>query len=499
MKIFITIILFAITAIAALTTAKQSWLNLVEAENNKYRYKLEVPANTPFEMARYVEQLRQNNFDVAGFSWKDKQIEIITDDEGLKKLETLKLKGKILETYNPTKSSVYTDNFARVDPQYLTPDKVTVKLKELNQKYPNQTRLEQIGTSILGQPIWALLISSTPDIKSSGYYEKPSIIFDGMHHARELMTAEVVMDVADVLLSPEARSNKQLQPILDQWNVWIVPILNVDGRNIVTKQDKWWRKNAREENGKTFGVDINRNYSFNWNKCKGSSGNRNNDAYRGPSSGSEPETQALMSLAEKTIPTASLSYHSFSELVIYPYGCKGIFTGENQLLSQVATEVADLLPSDDPEDSGTYTAGTPWQLLYSVDGDSAGYMFGKFGAVSLTLEINLEFQPLYSLKEPTLIKHRKAWMYFMDRLSKNLFSLNIMDAKTGKPAQAEIRIANIILNQGESPYRTNTAGNYFKVLDPGKYTFGVTLNDGRTSQFEIEMDGSPQQKKITIE
>ncbi len=498
MKILITFLVFAVTAIAALTTAKLSWLNLVDSENNKYRYKLEVPANTPFEMARYVEQLKQNDFDIAGFSWREKQIEIITNDEGLKKLEALKLKGKILETYSPKTLSSSNGGFVRVDPQYLTPDKVTVKLKELNQRYPNLTRLEQIGTSHLGQPIWALLISSTPDIKDPQYYEKPSIIFDGMHHARELMTAEVVMDVADVLLSPQTRSNKRLQPILDQWNVWIVPMLNVDGRNIVTNQDKWWRKNARTENEKTFGVDINRNYSFNWNKCKGSSGNRNNDAYRGESAGSEPETQALMALAEKTIPTASLSYHSFSELVIYPYGCKGIFTGENQLLSRIASELADMLPSDSGGDD-TYTPGTPWQLLYSVDGDSAGYMFGKFGAVSLTFEINLEFQPLYSLKEPTLIKHRKAWMYFMDRLNKNLFSLNVRDARTGKPTEAEIRIANIVLTQGESPYRTNAAGNYFKALDPGKYTFGVTLKDGRTSQFEIEMDGSPQQKMITVD
>ncbi len=497
MKVFLGSILILITAVAALTTANPSWLNLTGSENNRYRYKLDVPANTPYEMAYYVERLKQNDFDIAGYSWQDKQIEIITDDEGLKKLETLKLKGKILETFNSHSTSGIMDDFVRVDPQYLTPDKVTAKLKDLNARYPNLTRLEQIGTSNQGLPIWAFLISNTPDTKSSDYYEKPSIIFDGMHHARELMTSEVVMDVADFLLSSEVRNNKQWQLLLDKWNVWIVPMLNVDGRNIVTTQDKWWRKNARTENGKTFGVDINRNYSFNWNKCNGSSGNRNNDTYRGSSGNSEPESQALVSLAEKVVPTASLSYHSFSELIIYPYGCKGIFTGENVLLSRIANELAALLPSD--KGTGNYATGTPWQLLYSVDGDSSSYMFGKFGAVSYTFEINLEFQPLYSLKQPTIAKHRKAWAYFLNRLSNNLFSLKIIDGKTGQPTEAEIRIANIVLNQGETPYRSNLAGNYFKVLDPGKYTFGVTLKDGRTAQFEVEMNGAPQEKQITIE
>lgn len=452
---------------------------------------MSAPARSPYDMAKYVGWLKQNDFDVAGFSWKKNEIEIITDEEGIKKLEQFKVRGKVIAARGPNYAQLES-----IDTRYLNPDKVEAKLKALNAQFPQVTKLVQIGSSFLGKPIWALLISTTPNSQTVEYYQKPSIIFDGMHHAREIMTPEVVMDVADTLLNPQVRRDQKWSQLIENWNIWIVPMLNVDGNNIVWTQDNWWRKNARAQNNNTYGVDINRNYAFKWNSCNGSSGSTASDTYRGASAASEPETQALIKLADAVIPTAYLSYHSYSELVIYPYGCKGVFTGENELLSRIGSELAKMLPSDSGGD--TYTPGTPWQLLYSVDGDSAGHMFGEFGALSFTFEVNQEFQPKYELKEPTVIKHRKAWSYLLARMNQNLFSLKVIDGKTGTPAQAQIRIANIVVNQGEKPYRTNFAGNYFKVLDPGKYTFGVTLSDGRKTQFEIEMKGAPQQQTITV-
>lgn len=481
-----------ITVASALTVANPKWLRLSGANKNRFRFMIEAPVNNPYQMSNYVGWLRQNNFDVAGFNWKKQQIEVITDQEGIKKLQSARMKGKIIAAQGP--------DYARseiIDSRYLSPEKVESKLKAIHAQFPQLTQLEQIGTSLQGRPIWALLISTTPNMQDPEYYQKPSLIFDGMHHAREIMTPEVVMDVADTLLSEQVRRDNRWQELLGRWNIWIVPMLNVDGNNIVWTQDTWWRKNARAQNGDTFGVDLNRNYDFKWNACNGSSGSPGSDTYRGASAGSEPETQALENLAQKVIPTGSLSYHSYSELVIYPYGCKGVLTGENALLSKIGAELAQMLPSDS-KDGGTYTPGTPWQLLYSVDGDSSGYMFGEFGALSFTFEVNQEFQPKYELREPTLLKHRKAWAYFINRMNQNLLSLKIVDGKTGKPTQAQIIIANIILNQGEKPYRTNIGGNYFKVLDPGKYTFGVILKDGRKTQFEVEMKGAPLQQVITV-
>ncbi len=494
MKAIITkslMILGVIASSAALTTASPSRLNLITGnQGQQVRYVMTVPVKSPFEMARYAGWLRQQGYDVAGYRWKKGEIEVITDSAGILKLQQTKLKGLV------TASKGLAPGQEKMDERYLNPAKVEQKLKALNAQFPQWTRLEQIGTSLQGRAIWALLLSTTPNARDARNLEKPSLIFDGMHHARELMTSEIVMDVAESVLGTLARKDRQWSPVLERWNIWVVPMLNVDGNNIVWTQNSMWRKNARGDGKNTFGVDINRNYSFNWNKCNGSSGSQGGQDYRGPSGGSEPETQALMKLGQLVQPTASLSYHSYSELVLYPYGCRGVVTGENALISKVATEVAKILPSDDGR--GTYTPGTPWQLLYSVDGDSMSYMFGEFGALALTFEVNQEFQPSYDIKAATVAKHRKAWAYFLNRIDQNLLSLKVVDGRTNQPAMAQIGVLNIQQTQGEKPFRTNAAGSYFKVLDPGAYTILVQLKDGRQQQIQVQMNGQPQSQTVVI-
>ena len=470
------------------TTATSSHVNLFTNRDGKeIRYTIKVSAKSAFEMANYTKWLERKGFDVAGYSWRKGEIEVITDSAGVETLKQNQFQGF-------TKMTEDADTLA-IDTRYLNPAKVEQKLKALAAKYPQFTRLEQVGTSIQGRAIWALLVSTTPNADDPAYAAKPSIIFDGMHHAREIMTSEVVMDVAENTLDMLSK-NSDLAPMLNHWNVWVLPMLNVDGNNLVWTQSTMWRKNAHAEGGNTFGVDINRNYPFNWNRCGGASDSKGNDAYRGTAGASEPETQAMMKLAKEVMPTASLSYHSYSELVLYPYGCNGVVTGDNALISGIANELAALLPSD--SGGGNYDPGTPWQLLYDVDGDSMSYMYGEFGALALTFEINQTFQPSYDVKAPTVAKHRKAWGYFLNRLDTNMFTLKVIDARTNAATTATIGISNIQLAQGEKPYRTNASGYYFKVLNPGTYTISVQLPDGRAQNIEVKMDGHAQTQTVIM-
>lgn len=483
MKSILILIFLSLVSIAS-----QAPILMTDSQGPRAQYFLKVNVRSPQEMARYTTLIQQNGFDVAGSSWKNGLIEVITDEFGVGKLAQIGLPG-----FQKATSQNIT---AALDSRYLTADKVELALKTLSQKFPQFTKLEQIGTSNQGRPIWALLISNTPNMRQAEYYTKPTILFDALHHAREIMTPEVVLDVGLAALNTLARGSRQAAELAARWNIWIVPMVNVDGSDIVWKKDNFWRKNARAQGNRVFGVDINRNYGFGWNKCGGSSSSPNAQDYRGPQAASEPETQALMNLAQQIRPSAYLSYHSYSELVLYPYGCRGVLTGENELVSRIANEVAQILPSDSGR--GYYTPGTPWQLLYSTDGDSMGYMFGEFGAVSFTFEVNQSFQPSYELRGPTVEKHRRAWAYLLNRFDQNMLTLRVIDGRNRAFAKAQVGISNIPFLQGEKPFRTNAMGHYFKVLDPGEYTITAQLSDGRQAQIKVRMQGQAQAVDLVV-
>jgi carboxypeptidase T len=461
-------------------------------EQNTIRYVIQTQYQNPYQLAQLGRWLTANNFDVAGMNWRKGRIEVVTNQSGIQFLKTKGINGFVMTAPPGTQQQI-----GKPDKRFLNPTTLAAKMKAINEAYPQLTRLEQIGTSIQGRPILALLVSSTPQAGDPKALEKPTIIFDGLHHAREIMTPEIVLDVAETLLKG-ARVNQRARQLLQGWNVWLVPMLNLDGSNIVWTDNGMWRKNAHADGEGIHGVDLNRNYTFKWNGCGGSSGSKSSETYRGAAPNSEPETHALIKLADRVKPTASLSYHSYSELVLYSYGCKGDLTGDKQLVEKVARELAALLPSDDRQ--GNYTPGAPWQILYAVDGASMDHMHAYHGALAYTFEVNQDFHPPYELREPTLVKHRKAWIYFLNRMDKNMLTVTTVDgrARTGKPTSALIAINTIPHVKGELPFRSNEVGKFFKVLDPGTYIVSAKLADGRTAQAQVQMTGNPQEVTITI-
>lgn len=456
---------------------------------NHIRFFIQTTVKNPYQLTQLSQWLKRNNFDVAGMDWRDGRIEVITNEQGV---EFLKSNG--LQGYAVIPGGTLGVQ-SGPDPKYLNPQTTVQKLQAYASAYPGLTRLVEIGKTLQGRSIMALLISETPNANDPKNLDKPTIIFDAEHHAREIMTPEIVTDVAETMLK-SFNTSPTVHTILDTWNIWIVPMVNPDGSNIVFTKDNMWRKNARGNANSVFGVDINRNYTYRWANCGGSSSNTSADDYHGASAGSEPETQAFMKFAESVQPTASLSYHSYSEFVLYSYGCQGAFPSEKDMIIKIGGELASRLPSDSGK--GNYTPGTPWQLLYDVDGDSMDWMYATFGALSYTFEINQDFQPPYSQRDPTVAKHRNAWGYFLTRINQNLLSVEVVDGKSKAPAPALIAIDTVPRNQGELPFRTNSGGRYFKVLDPGHYVISAKLQDGRVGNLTVDMNGQPQKLVLTV-
>lgn len=301
---------------------------------------------------------------------------------------------------------------ARVpDRQYFTPEKLTAKLKELAAAHPDSAELRELGKSLEGRPIWGFRVRSP---QAAVRFPRPAVMVDAMHHAREVMTVEIAVDLIEQLLSRRA-NDARIEGWLQAFDVWVIPMVNPDGNARVWAGSTMWRKNTRGG----YGVDINRNYPTNFGACRGSSSSFGADDYRGPSAASEPETKVVMELADEITPSAYLSYHTFSEIVIHPYGCPGKliepeFRAKHLELSR---GIAAKLIRD--SGSGSYIAGASYELLYPTDGGSIDHIWRKHRAYSFVVEANSSrngFQPSYALRDTTVRRQRLGWAYLFDSI-----------------------------------------------------------------------------------
>ena len=101
----------------------------------------------------------------------------------------------------------------------------------------------------------------------------------------------------------------QYSDLVHTRQIYIVPSLNPDGAewDIHTGQYLFWRKNRQPPDG----TDQNRNYSYNWGCCGGSTSDQYGETYRGPNAFSTPEDVAMRDFIEAhpNIHTG-ISFHS---------------------------------------------------------------------------------------------------------------------------------------------------------------------------------------------
>ena len=186
-----------------------------------------------------------------------------------------------------------------------------------------------------------------------------------------------------------------------------------------------------------------------------------------------------MSFVRRIQPVFSISFHSYSELVLYPYGCDGERTPTRDLVEGTGKQIAALLPKDGA--SGTYKPGTPWEILYAVDGGDIDWMYNNFNIVPYVIELNSTsqgFQPSFTdWRNKTVTKARAAWGFLLNRLDgsgiraavRNSSGQPITNAQIVIRATAESRLVDQIL-------RVKPDGTFHVALLPGAYKMIVTVN-----------------------
>jgi len=239
-----------------------------------------------------------------------------------------------------------------------------------------------IGNSLQGRPIYAFRISSTPGVHDPA---KPVAWFDALHHAREPMSAEAILRFAGFLAGQHG-TDADATRIVETRNCIFIPCVNPDGyeynRQTNPNGGGMWRKNRRSNGGGSYGVDLNRNYGWEWGpQWQGSSSDPDSETYRGTAPFSEPETVVLRDFLALQTPAMSQSCHTYGDLQLYSWGYDNVITPDDAVLRAYGLDMSS---------ENGYQTGTIWQVLYLANGGSTDYHYGQHGTFAYTPEIGGE-------------------------------------------------------------------------------------------------------------
>ncbi len=255
--------------------------------------------------------------------------------------------------------------------------------------------------------IWALVISDNVQLDEG----EPEVLFMGNHHAREWISVEVPLYLAKYLLENYA-TDPQVKSYVDHGEIWIVPMVNPDGHQYSIDVDRWWRKNRRNNGDGTFGVDLNRNYSHMWGG-DGSSADTASDIYRGTEPFSEPEVQAIRDLALVHNFQAIMTYHSYGQLVLYPWSYTADPAADAARLGEMASEMAVRMQ----QVHGKVYTPMQGSSLYPASGLTVDWFYGTFGIPAFNTELRPDAYPYFNLPEaeivPTWEENKPAALYLI--------------------------------------------------------------------------------------
>jgi carboxypeptidase T len=267
-----------------------------------------------------------------------------------------------------------------INGDYHSYSELEADLQDLERTFPQLARLFTIGISLENRNIYALKISDNV----SQDEEEAEVLFLGCHHAREWISVEVPFLLARFLLerySVDAAARRAV----DQSEIWIVPLVNPDGLEYSIKFYRYWRKNRRLNSDGSFGVDLNRNYGYSWGyDDRGSSPEPVSEVYRGAGPFSEPETRAVRDLFIRRDFQALISYHSYSQVILYPWGFIAAPTDKEALFDSLASSMANLIQA---ANGRLYGYGRAGDSFYLTNGDTTDWAFGVAGIPAFTIEL----------------------------------------------------------------------------------------------------------------
>jgi carboxypeptidase T len=288
----------------------------------------------------------------------------------------------------------------RAEPIYHTYEEMTTEILDIAQENSSLVMVENLTTTYEGRTLWAVKISDSPQINDS---TEPDVLFMAGYRANSLISVEIAMYLLNHLTSNYGIDGF-ITELINTREIWIIPMVNPDGHEYVGNETENWEKNRRDNQDGTFGVNLNRNYDYEWGEDEHTSSDSVSQNYHGTGAFSEPETQAIKNLVQSQDFVFSLSFSSNGEMITYPWGYTNSSTSSDELFAEIAKDMAMY--------NGYSTAQS--SQFEKNRGNADDWLYGDANVLPFTLYVGNEDIPQEGEIESIAQENLKACIYLID-------------------------------------------------------------------------------------
>jgi hypothetical protein len=329
---------------------------------------------------------------------------------------------------------------------YPTYDAYVDMMYQFETDYPDICRIENIGQTVQGRDLLFAVISDNVDNEEA----EPEFMYTSTVHGDETTGYVLMLRLIDYLLTNYGEDDR-ITNMVDNMEIWINPLANPDGTYHGGNNTVWgaWRGNAN-------GVDLNRNFP---DPAEGQHPDGNPW---------QPETIAMMDLAEAHNFVHSANFHGGTEVVNYPWDTWEHLHADDEWYQVISHEYADTAQANSPPgymsgfDDGI-TNGYQW---YRITGGRQDYMNYFRGCREVTIEIS----DTKLLPESQLPAHWEYnWRSFLNYIENVMYGIRgIVTDEEGNPLEAKITILDHDFDNSEV-FSDPDIGDYYRMLLPDRY------------------------------
>ena len=265
---------------------------------------------------------------------------------------------------------------------YHSYEDMTAELMNAAKNAPDIVSMFSIGTTYEGRELWVMKISDNPNTDDPN---EPDVLYMGAHHGNEKTSYEVLIYFVNYVVEKYYENSKEgnrVRYVVNNREMYIVPMVNPDGVNADERKNRepnYMPGPMHNPYPNCYGVDLNRNYDYMWNIIYPPSDTANpySNTYQGESAFCELETQAVRDFVGSHDFVISLSYHTYSELILYPWGYTPRPPEDEALFIDIANGISAINGYEVMQASE----------LYLTSGDACDWLYGEKNVLAYTIEL----------------------------------------------------------------------------------------------------------------